>query len=378
MTNLIILAILIIPFAILPFAGIPEPTRFIKEVLFDLTMLGIIVIALKDGLRFEYKNKYLSWIAIWGFFHFTFNWYYPLIRGYGYNAGTITESLHFILAVVATILFCGSTSKESFVRIAKAIVISGTAIAIFGIFQGIGLDPMKNLATYVAKESRHVAATLDHPNLFGNYLSLCVPFCLYLAGTRYKICLGVMLVALLMCQSSISVVAALVGLCVFALLRYRNKIAVLSISGLMASFIAFCAVTPAFNKINTGFTGRFEAWKEFISKCVNPLFGNGLGVPKAYGVKMGDNYWTTPHNDYIAIWLCFGFVGLLLFSLLVINSFRNFNYIHSNTLGFAYLSSLIAFFILMLGSFPMESAPICLIGLVAFWATEKSKSWKNN
>lgn len=378
MINLIILAILIIPFAILPFSGLPEPTRLIKEVLFDFTMLGIIVIALKNGLRFEYKNKYLSWIAAWSFFQIGFNWYYPMVRGYGFNVGTINESIHFILATVATLLFCSYVDREGFIRITKAIVWSGTAIAVFGICQGIGLDPMKNIATYVAKESRHIAATMDCPDLFANFIAVCVPFCLYLNGIRYKLCLFLLLVALIMAKSSISIVAVFIGICVFLLLKYRNKVTFYSILGALTVFILFCIGTPSFNKLQGGFSGRVSAWHEFIKRDTNPLFGNGLGIAKSYGVKFGDNYWTTPHNDYICVWLSLGFVGLLLVSLLVINSLRNFRYNQDNTLGFAYLASLITFFILMFGSFPMESAPICLIGIVSWWAVEKGASWKNN
>ncbi len=374
MINLIILAILILPFAIIPFPNIPEPTRLIKEVLFDFAMLGIIAIAMKNSLKFEYRNKYLSWIIIWGFFQIGFNWYYPMVRGFGFNVGTINESIHFILASIATILFCSSVEKNGFIRISKAIVISGTAIAIFGICQGIGLDPMKNIATYSTKEIRHVAATMDHPNLFGNYISLCVPFCLYLVGIRYKLCLVALLIALIMAKSSISIVAALIGIAIFVLLKYRNKISFYSISLGLLILIVFSILTPSFNKFGNGFTGRIIAWHEFIKRDVNPLFGNGFGISKSYGVQFGNNYWSTPHNDYISIWLSLGFVGLLLYFLLVINSLRNFNYNQGNTLGFAYLSSLITFFILMIGSFPMESAPIALIGLVSFWGVEKIKS----
>ncbi len=378
MINLIIIALLVIPFLILPFQGIPEPTRLIKEVFFDFTMFGIITISLKNGLKVEYKNKYLSWLALWVFFQFGFNWYYPMVRGYGFNAGTINESLHCVFAIVATILFCSYSDRDAFVRISKAIVISATIMSIFGILQGIGLDPMKNIATYVGKETRHVAATMDCPDLFGNFLAICVPFCIYLKGIRYKISMFVIILGLIMAKSSLSIVAAFIGICVFLLLKYRNKLVFFSITGSIAAFSLFCFLNPSFNKLNSGFSGRLMAWKEFIRKCVNPLFGNGLGISKSYGVKFGDNYWTVPHNDYIGIWLSLGLVGLLLYLLVIINSFRNFNYNKSNTLGFAYMASLITFFILMVGSFPMESAPIALIGLVSWWAVEKGASWKKN
>lgn len=382
MINLIILAILIIPFVIIPINGIPEPTRLIKEVLFDFVMMGLIVIGLRNGLKFEYKNKALALLAAWGFFQIGFNWYYPLIRGYGYNAGTIIESVHFLLAIVATILFCSSVDKSGFVRISKAIVFSGTAVAIFGIFQGIGLDPMMKIATHKvipgSNDTRYMAALLDHPNLFGNYIALCLPFCLYLRGIKYKVCFGIIATALIMAQSSLSVVAAVIGTAVFILLKYRNKITLLSVSGALIAFGAFCALVPKFNKLSNGFTGRIDVWHEFISKSVNPIFGNGFGVPKSYGVVRGSQFWSTPHNDYITIWLSLGYVGLFLVGLIIFKSLIQFSYVKSNTLGFAYLASLATFLILMFGSFPLESAPIALIGLVCFWGIEKGATWKNS
>lgn len=378
MVNIIIWSLLIIPFAILPFKGIPEPTRLIKEALFDLAMMGIIFMSIRNGLRVEYKNKYLGWLFGWGIFHFIWNWYYPQVGGLGFNAGTINECVHFLLASMATILFCSSVEKEGFVRISKAIVIASTAMAVFAICQGIGLDPMKHLATYVSRETRHIAATMDHPDLLGNFLAVCIPFCLYLRGVRYKLCLGLLLIALLMVKSSLSIVAVVVGLSVYLLLRYRDKISYAVIGTGLIGFSIFCFQNKNFSKIENGFTGRVSAWMEFIKRDVNPLFGNGLGVSKAYQVEIGGNIWTTPHNDYLMIWLSLGVVGILLFSLLIINSIKNFNYNQGNTLGFAYLASLMTFLILMLGSFPMESAPIALIGLVSFWAVERSGSWKSN
>lgn len=381
MTNLIIWAILIIPFACIPLKGIPEPTRLIKEALFDFTMMALIVLAVKNGLKFEYRNKYLSWIALWGFFQLGFNWYFPLVMGYGFNAGTIVESMHFLLAVLGTLLFCSSVDRSSFIRISKAIVVSGTMVGIFGIFQVIGLDPMMKIATHTiipgSSDHRVIAALMDHPDLFGNYMALCLPFCLYLKDIKYKLCLAVLFVALIMAQSSLSIIAAVVGMAVFLLFKYRNKTAFLSVCGSLLLFVCFCMANPKFNKLTNGFTGRIGAWQEFIHKCVNPLFGNGFGVPKSYGVKLGNQYWTTPHNDYLTIWLCLGFLGVLLFGLLAIHAFRNFNYNQANTLGSAYMASLLAFFILMFGSFPMESAPLALIGLVSFWAMEKSATWKS-
>src|SRR4029079_4024606 len=192
-------------------------------------------------------------------------------------------------------------------------------------------------------EHRHIAATLDHPNLFANYIVLAMPFCYYLKQSRYTGCLCLLVIALLFAQSSLSIIAAVVSAMVFAVLKYRNKVCFYIVSGVAVGFIALCLAIPSLNKFNTGFTGRIGAWKEFIHRDVNPLFGNGFCVAKSYMVKFGDNYWVNPHNDYLMLWLCTGFLGLFLFGLLVINCFRNFRYNQDNTLGFAYLASVVAF-----------------------------------
>src|SRR4029079_409618 len=126
------------------------------------------------------------------------------------------------------------------IQIAKAIVFSATTIAIFGICQALGFDPMDNIAGYIDKEHRHIAATLDHPNLFANYIVLAMPFCYYLKQSRYTGCLCLLVIALLFAQSSLSIIAAVVSAMVFAVLKYRNKVCFYIVSGVAVGFIALC------------------------------------------------------------------------------------------------------------------------------------------
>lgn len=371
MINIIILSIFVIPWLIIPLNNIPDPTRLIKSSFFDFTMMGIIVCTIIKGIKFEYKNKYLGWVAICLFVGFGFNWYYPLVRGYGYNAGTIDSNLHFIFALIATICVCSNIERKDFVKISKAVVFSATLVAIFAYLQIVGLDPMNKIATYKSKEIRHIAAFLDHPDILGNYLALSIPFFLYLLNHKYFIPLVIVLIVLICTHSSISILATIVSSIIFYSLRYRNNNKIMI--GLLVigiSVIAVC-VNPRFNKIASGFTGRTQAWGDILSKADNPIFGQGLGIVKAYGTKFGDNFWLFAHNDYIELYCAGGILLLFLLSLLIINSFRNFNYHEDNVLGFSYLASFVAFLILMFGSFPMEIAPLALGGLVSWWGIER-------
>lgn len=377
MINIIIWAILILPWLILPFDNIPEPTRLIKAAFFDFFMMGIICYGIKDGLNFQYKNKYLFWFSIWVFITIALNWYYPLVRGFGYNAGTIEGSLHFILALIATFLVCSKIERDDFIRISKVSAISASLVAIFCIFQIIGLDPFKNIAHYKVKEVRHIAAMLDHPDLVGNYLALACPFFLYLKGKRYIFLFLIVLIVLFFVKSSLSLLAAFFGCLVFLLLKYRdNKNIKISIISLAIIFIGFCAIHKGFNKINSGFTGRIFAWKEFIEKDDNYLFGRGIGIAKSYMVEISGkvhvkDFWMFCHNDYLEVFLSFGALGLFLFSLIIFNAIKKFNYKRDNYIGFSYFGSFVVFLIIMFGSFPMEIAPLALGGLVSFWGVEK-------
>ncbi len=381
MVNVLVIAILIIPWLILPFNHLPDCTRLIKAAFFDLTMMAIIVMALKNGLKFEYKNKYLAWFAGWVFLTFIFNWYYPIDRGIGYNVGFLDSMIHFTLAIVATILVCSNFERIDFIRCAKAMCISSTLVSIFCIFQGIGLDPMKHIAGYGWKEARHIAALLDNPDVVGNYLCMTLPLFIYFNKPKYYVCLGLCLVALLFTHSSLSIGAAFVGLFVYLVFRFsRLKKVVFGLLAVQMLFVLFCLVSPNFNKLDGGFTGRIGVWKEIIAKDNNPLFGMGLGVIKNLDIVTGrstvtkdaENHWTFAHNDYLMVYAELGALGLFLLVLVIIHAFRKFNYKEDNQVGFAYYGCFVAFLIVMFGSCPMEMPPIALNGLVFFWALSKT------
>lgn len=377
MVNILIIAVLVLPWLLIPNNSFPDPTRIIKSAAFDFAMLGIIICAVTNGLKFEYRNKYLAWLSVLIFFGFGFNWYYPLIVGYGFNAGTIEANIHFVLSLFATICICSTFERSDFVRVAKAIVLSAILVASFAFLQVIGLDPMKNVAKYTSQEKRHICAFLDHPDVLANYLALSVPFFLYLFRLRYILPLIIIAIVLFFAHSTLSILAALISILVFFIFKYRDskkwKIGFLLFSILL---VALC-FHPKFNKLKGGFTGRVYAWEQMLERANNPIFGQGLGIVKSYNVQFGTikggmNHWTFAHNDYIEMYCSGGVLLLFLFGLLVIDGLRKFNYGKDNNLGFAYLASFIVFLILMFGSFPMEIAPLALGGLIAWWGIQKT------
>lgn len=372
MINIILIAVLILPWLIIPVEHIPEPTRLIKASFFDICMMGIIVMGIFDGMKFEYKNKYFAWLCAWVFITMGFNWYFPLCRGFGFNASTIESSIHFLLCAVTTVFVCSTIERPDFVKIAKAITFSITAVAAFGFLQIVGLDPMKNMAHYAWQEVRHVCALLDHPDLFGNYLALGIPFLLYFGKTKHYLCLVLVIFALFFSKSSISYLAAFTGAFIFLMLKFRSsKKWVIGLLISLVSVGAVFALNPSLNKLENGFTGRLTAWKIFVQRMDNPAFGQGLGIAKSLQVQVGQDLWMFAHNDYLEIYLSLGILGLFLLSLIIIDAIRKFNYKEDNQLGFAYMGSFIAFLVICIGSFPMEIAPLALGGMISWWAVQK-------
>jgi O-antigen ligase len=281
--------------------------------------------------------------------------------------------IHFTLAIVATILVCSNLERIDFIRCAKAMCISATLVSVFCIFQGIGLDPMKTIAVYGHKESRHIAALLDHPDMVGNYLCMIIPLFLYFRKPKYYLCLTLVVVALLLTRSSISIGSAVLAGVVYLGFRfYKSRAVIISLLVVMLGFGIFCATHSSFNKLYTGFTGRTTAWKMMVDRTNNPLFGQGLGSVAGLNVVTGDNYWVFAHNDYLMVWIELGALGLFLLVLLIIHTFKKFNYKEDNDIGFAYYGSFIAFLIVMFGSFPMEFPPVALNGLIVYWALART------
>ena len=374
MTTFFTLCLLVIPWVIIPLPGIADPFRIPKSVFFDLICLGMIYLSLARGFFFNYKNKYLSWFTLWVFITIFINWFLPFSLTFNnrqtLNFWAIEPIIHFILALWLSYIALCVFDKEDFLRIAKTLCISASLVSVFCIMQKVGLDPFGKVATY--NHDRHISAFLDNPNLVGNYLVLCFPFFFLFKEKKYWVGLGLTAITIFLAHSYTSIVALFVGILVFMFLSFRNKktVILLSILAVVSGIFLFSnLIIPRFN---IGFSDRFLCWQETLKHIKeNPLFGQGMGIFNTFNVTIKNSKWFQVHNDWLERVLELGVLGVFLMSLVIINSLRNFTYKIDNKLGFVYLSSFIIFLVLMLGSFPMEIAPLALLGLIDWWGVEK-------
>lgn len=377
MTNIIVAAILLMPWIFIPDVSIIDQMRFPKMVFFDLICMAIIASAFFHGLRFSYKNKYFGILFLIVIFQFLMNWYLPLMMTFEgkrlINLWNVISSTNVILAFVASYCAMSNLDRNGYIKIAKAICLSAFLVSCFGILQAVGFDPMVNITAYKGYEPNHVAAILDHPNMLGNFLALSIPFFLLFRTPIYALGASVCLVCLYLTHSSTSIMAFFISSLFFMLIKNIKNLKALAwivLAGVL--IVGVVANVPSFNKIASGLTGRTNTWKFAIEKVKdNPIFGQGLGKFATYGYKSGGMRWEFVHNDYIELLVSVGFLGLAMFFVMGFNTFKNFNLSSENTAGFAYITSMVAFLVIMFGSFPMEFAPSSLLGMIAFWGAER-------
>lgn len=383
MVNFFIICFLLIPWIFIPVNDLIDQLRIAKAVFFDMMCLGMIYFAIKDGFQMIYRNKWLAWLTLWIFFTIFMNWYLPLAmskksQGFAYNLGTIEASVHFILGIILVIIICSNFDRNDYIRVAKAICLSSVLVTIYGILQVIGFDPMGKIVIYKVKEINHFSAIIDHPNLLGNYLAASLPFFLFFKKRIYIFGFLLVLIGVLLSKSSLSLMAVLVSMIVYFLFNKRNIKSWLIVGVLFILVIGSGIRLGVFNNV---FSGRIVAWEKSIGYIkLNPLFGQGLGIFKQFDVNFdnvqfpnGDQRtdWVFAHNDYLERLCEIGLFGLFLVFMMFLNTFKKFNYSIENKLGCCYLCSFIAFLIIMFGSFPLEIAPLALMGITVFSGVER-------
>jgi len=385
MTNIIVIAVLLMPWIFLPDVSVIDQMRLPKAIFFDLVCIAIIASSFINGQKFTYRNKWFGAMFLVLMFSFLMNWYIPSMLNIDgkriLNIWNLSASIHVLLAFVASYCAMSSLDRTGYIRIAKSICLSATLCACFGILQAVGFDPMRNITHYKNWEINHVAAILDHPNMLGNFLALSIPFFLLFTTPLYAIGALVCCLCLYFTQSSTSIMAFFLSMIAYFVIKnIRNFKVVLSVFGLLLILIAVVASNPSFNKVASGLTGRTPTWLYAIEKIKdNPAFGQGTGRFATFAFTQGTNIedgyagmrWEFVHNDYLEMIINIGFLGIVLFGFLVLNTFRNFNLSRENVVGFSYISSMVAFLVIMFGSFPMEFAPCALLGMIGFWGSEK-------
>ncbi len=379
MATLITWVVLIFPWVIALIPDIHDPFRPSKEMFFDIACMSIITLGLWRGLNFRHWNRYLSVFVGWVFFTIIVNWYLPIVlatsKGCVWNLWTIQPTLHFILAVIATMVILSTIDKDGYQKIAKAICWSSVAVSVIGILQLLGFDIFGKLVKDRLLINNNFYAMLDNPNIMGNYFALSLPFFFpFLKSNKYKGGFLICLTGLILSRSYLAIGCGLIGIIIYLIIKLRKKrifLASLILTALILSATGASLVSQRVQK--DGIDGRLKCWEQGVNELrSNPVFGRGLGIFKTLRVipvKENATVWESAHNDYLEGAIQIGILGIFLFLFVIIHSIRNFDYGGNNI---CYFASFIVFLLLMIGSFPVETPVLAFIGLLNYCAVEKS------
>ena len=221
---------------------------------------------------------------------------YSLLGSYRRYAGVVPY-----LVVMTLAFLIADSFRARLSSLAWTLTISGTVVAVYGIVQAMGLDPLTWYSGRIA--DRGSASTIGNTNLAGAYLGMLVPVCVGLwNSTRSRsralllACSGLIVLALVLTRSQGGWAAGLAGAAVatgFLLAsswpQARSWGAAVAIAAavLMAGYVGLGAIEPDNPLLGTQARLRGYWWQAAIEMTKeSPVVGSG---PAAYSV-VGSSY----------------------------------------------------------------------------------------
>lgn len=197
-----------------------------------------------------------------------------------------------------------------------------------------------------------VGGPLQHGNLTGAYMAMCLPFALKKENLVF---LPALILGLFFSNSALSWSCAIAGVIYFLTIsKIKNKY--IYFGG--ALFLMICAFQFGIGGFDSE---RINLWKFTISVFnKGEVFGNGLGYFAAFFPKFGKfvtgEIVRNEHSEFLSAYIAFGGVGLVAFIYFIFDSISD----HA-----IYTSALLVCFINFFGNFTLHSSPLfCLVSLI--------------
>ena len=337
----------------LPIPGLGDPWWIPKELVFNI--LGFSFIAStwmsSNSKSLTFKNKWVAIIFIYLVLSFGYYFYLPLVLGkiggkISWHLWIIRPFINCVLGIwIIQTLIEYTDSLQHWVGIAKMLCWAAFGFSLFSFY---------NWNT-----------TLGNANLTGNLLAMFSPVCLIFKDFRYKIIYAFCFIGVLLTNSSLSLIAFIIGLFIYLLLTKKWKIALLLT---LTSILFVVMKKPTF----FSFSGRFKIWNDVLGYCKNTLWvGKGLGNFAANQYKpLGSSMAASAHCEPLQILHDGGIFMLALVGMYLLDLFKRIFFAKWNMLLIGFTSALFAYLIICLGNFPLRIAPMALTGIVYIGAVE--------
>lgn len=227
--------------------------------------------------------------------------------------------------------------------IARAIGYAAVISSLYAIIQALGLDQFQAIYTpknFGVRKAGEITAMIGNPTYLGIWLVMCLPFCLY-AMKKWQI--GVVMVAILLCQSDTATAGMIGSLVLMGLIRARS-VKFLKVIPIVV-LVAVIALYSSWGRIQAfaenKASGRIAVWKDtlkdwrepaillkvsddmpeaqrdeaqLLNKRVYSLTGRGLGSFEFFFIKKHPEHkgWNDPHSVFLRTLYEVGLIGLVL------------------------------------------------------------------
>lgn len=351
----------------------------VKECVYVL--LGFTVIALSwilNDKKFRvFKNRWLGALLIFSIFSFGWYFYRPILfqnvdGKVLWNIWNFRPTLNIILALLLIQVLVEYTDNfKRWVIVAKILCWMGFLMSVYAILQWLGLDQVfrqrwewEHVNNVVLRKT-YMVTFFTNRILTANYISIVSPLFLMFKELRYKLMYLSVFLALIMSESTVSIIAFILGLIVYLLLSKKFKLLIGTVILSIGLVISLMQIYPNFLSLS----GRMPLWEKSIQYILNQgseFFGLGLGkYPLLF--NLGAKVAFSAHNEVIQMFCEGGIVLLIIFLGYFFTLFRRVIYkvfTDNNMLLIGYTAAIVAYIITCLGIFPMRIAPLALIGIL--------------
>ena len=296
---------------------------------------------------------------------------------YHWSISMIIPSLTFFLSVLVwRALVQATDSPQRWVRLGVQVCAYATVIAVYGLVQQVGLDPLIWVFQGAPGSlGTHVAITVfGNPMLTANCLAICAPLCLVFKPRWCRLSYGLMLLCLLCMgksRSTMSLFAFLLGSSVIWVYR-RQWHWLLGAWGAALAGVGWLALTHQLSSF-LSFSGRWAMWSTVLTVWTKqPWYawmGYYLGAVESATANRLWNYGSL-HCEPLQILFELGVVGFVLSAGAVWQFLTRIVKAPKDTLLMGWLGSALSYALIACTSFPFRVGTLLMLGVLIVAALE--------
>ncbi len=251
--------------------------------------------------------------------------------------------LYLVFAFAYFLIVNNIKTKNQWYNLVVVFALAGLLVGLYGVYQNYFItvtDTSWIDEDMFAEIQTRVYSTFDNPNVLGQYLVMVIPVAFALmwsekrigAKVVYAAIVAVMLACLIFTWSRAAWVGILLAIGFFMVMKDRRWASLLVVALLIMPFVLpesiLSRITSLGNMKDSSTAYRFSVWLSSLRMAGDYwMSGIGLGagaferVYQKYALN-GAGFALHSHNFYIQLVVEMGILGIILFALIIISSYR--------------------------------------------------------